>query len=267
MRRRGERWKWFFKSVWMGFILSLSVFVCYALALSPDDVLEMLKAGNARFVEQNLRSTCDCTGEECTACIDREWREENNCNLTTPEQLACLKAGQHPIATIISCSDSRIIPETIFDVGMEDIFVIRVAGNTIDKVALGSIEYGVAHAHTPLLVVLGHQHCGAVTATVNSIVEGEKPEGFIRFIVLRILRPALQAIRELGWPTNEEDKEKVIDKAIENNVRYVMKMIQKKSKVVRELVKEGKLKVVGAVVYMEGKEGVARPGEVVWLED
>ena len=98
----------------------------------------MLKNRNKRFLTHNLRSTCIC--ETCDLCINREWREENNCNLTTSEHLACLTCVQHPFATIISCSDSRIVPEILFDTSMEDLFVICVAGNTRDEAALGNIE-------------------------------------------------------------------------------------------------------------------------------
>jgi carbonic anhydrase len=249
-------------------ILGIVLFLCsqYAFAIDPDEAIDMLKAGNERFVSENARFTC--SDGDCVA-IGREYRESNNCNLTTPDQLACLKDGQHPFATIVSCSDSRIVPEIIFDVGMEDIFVIRVAGNTWDDVALGSIEYGVEHAHTPILVILGHQHCGAVTATVNAVIEKEKPTGFIHFIVDRILHPVLQTIKELG---SETSKEELIAEATKKNVEYVKQTVIKKSKVVQELIEEGELGVVGAIAYMEGVESTdpakrIEPGEVVFEND
>jgi len=141
----------------------------YSFALKPDEIIQMLKNRNKRFLTHNLRSTCIC--ETCDLYINYEWRERNNCNLTTPEQLACLAGEQHPFATIISCSDSRIVPKILYDTGMEDLFVIRVTGNTWDDTVLGSIEYGVAHAHTPVLVIIGHQYCGAITATVNAVLK------------------------------------------------------------------------------------------------
>jgi len=110
----------------------------YSFALKPDEALQLLKNGNKCFLTHKLRSTC--VNEGYDLCINRKWREGNNCKLTTSEQLACLFDGQHPFATIISCSDSRIVPEILFDTSMEDLFVICVAGNTRDEAALGNIE-------------------------------------------------------------------------------------------------------------------------------
>ena len=195
------------------FIYLIFGLIQYSFALKPDEALQMLKDGNKRFLTQNLRSTCVC--ETCDLCISREWREENNCNLITPEQLGCLAGGQHPFATIISCSDSRIVPEILFDTGMEDLFVIRVAGNTWDDVALGSIE--------------------------------------------------LSAIKELGW---DAPKEEIIDLAIKKNVKNMINLIRRNSRVVRELEEEGKLKIIGAVVYMEeDPDKNIAPGEVVFEDD
>jgi len=236
----------------------------YSFALKPDDAFQMLKNGNKRFLTHNLRSTCIC--ETCDLYINREWREENNCNLTTPEQSACLIGEQHPFATIISCSDSRIVPKILCDTGMEDLFVIRVAGNTWDEVVLGSIEYGVTHAHTPVLVVTGHQHCEAITATVNAVLEKEWPEGkYIKRIIIKLLPPVLNAIKELGW---DAPKEEIIDLAIKKNVKNMINLIKRNSRIVRELEEEGKLKIIGAVVYMEGdpNKNIA-PGEVIFEDD
>ena len=246
------------------FIYLIFGLIQYSFALKPDEALQMLKDGNKRFLTHNLRSTCIC--ETCDLYINREWREENNCNLTTPEQSACLIGEQHPFATIISCSDSRIVPEILFDTGMEDLFVIRVAGNTWDEVVLGSIEYGVTHAHTPVLVVMGHQHCGAITATVNAVLEKEWPEGkYIKRIIIKLLPPVLNAIKELGWYA---PKEEIIDLAIKKNVKNMINLIRRNSRIVRELEEEGKLKMLGAVVYMEGNpdKNIA-PGEVVFEDD
>ena len=85
--------------------------------------------------------------------------------------------GQHPHAIIVTCSDSRVIPETIFSAGLGELFVIRVAGNVIDDHQLGSIEYAAGHLGSPVVVVLGHTHCGAVDAAINS-----DPEGYIRCV-------------------------------------------------------------------------------------
>ncbi len=111
----------------------------------------MLKDGNARFV----------TDTSILRNVNQERRDY-------------LKSGQNPYAVIVSCSDSRVTPTTVFNAGLGEIFDVRLAGNVVDDDALGSIEYAVEHLNTPLVVVMGHQSCGAVTATYNEVVKGEK---------------------------------------------------------------------------------------------
>jgi len=161
-----------------------------------------------------------------------------------------LTKGQHPFATIITCSDSRVAPEYIFDQGLGDIFVIRVAGNVIEPTILGSIEYGVEHLHTPLLIILGHESCGAVKATLES--EGE-PEGNIGAILKKI-KPAVEAAKK----ANMKDKAELLDLAVRENVRNSYEEIMK-SPVVSHLVKEGKLKIIAA-------EYLLKNGKVETLE-
>ena len=127
--------------------------------INSQKALELLKAGNTRFVSGTLTPKDNYT----------ELREQ-------------LCAGQHPFAVVLCCSDSRVAPEIIFDQKLGDLFVIRNAGNVVDKDVLGSIEYAVEHLGTPLVVVLGHSSCGAVTATCQG---GELP-GHILYIAKRI---------------------------------------------------------------------------------
>ena len=250
---------------WVVLVVMLFSWAQVALSMGPDEALNKLKEGNARFVGQSLYSSCSCVYPGNCDSINRD----RECKLTSPDDLACLKSGQHPFATIVGCSDSRIVPETIFDTGFEDLFVVRVAGNTYDDVALGSIEYGVEHAATPILVIMGHQHCGAVTATVDSLLAFslEGATGYIRSIVLRILSPVCEALVEYGrWPTTPEEREELIALSVKKNVEYVKEVVEKKSKVVQDLIDEGKLKVVGAISYMEGAPGIS-PGEVIFDDD
>ena len=121
---------------------------------SSDEALQILKEGNARFA----------TDKSVLRNINAERRES-------------LKNGQNPYAVIVSCSDSRVTPTTVFNAGLGELFDIRLAGNVVDDDALGSIEYAVEHLNTPLIVVMGHQSCGAVTATYNEVVKGEKVSG------------------------------------------------------------------------------------------
>ncbi|MBQ5564430.1 MAG: carbonic anhydrase, partial [Clostridia bacterium] len=102
---------------------------------------------------------------------------ENNGDISLLKRQDTFQNGQHPYAIIISCSDSRVIPESIFNAGIGDLFVIRVAGNVMDDHQLGSVEYAAHHLGVKLIVVLGHNHCGAVDAAVN-----HNPDGYIKFI-------------------------------------------------------------------------------------
>jgi len=140
--------------------------------------------------------------------------------------------GQKPFVTIVSCSDSRVVPEYIFDENLGEIFVIRTAGNIVDTITLGSIEYGVEHLHTPLLVVLGHEKCGAVTAACAG---GECPPN-IAAIVEKI-KPAVDA----GG--------KEVEASVKENVIKVISEIRQKSEIVRHLESEGKLKIAGMKYY------------------
>ncbi|MCA9730151.1 MAG: carbonic anhydrase, partial [Candidatus Eisenbacteria bacterium] len=122
--------------------------------MTPDQALEALKAGNDRFV----------TGTSLFPHLDRKRRYET-------------AKGQTPFVTVIGCSDSRVPIEALFDQGIGDVFVIRVAGNVCDTDEIGSIEYGVDHLGTPLMVVLGHESCGAVTAVVKDAeIHGSIPK-------------------------------------------------------------------------------------------
>ena len=141
---------------------------------TPAEAWQLLKEGNARFVSGDVRHP--------------------NQNA---ERRSSLTDSQHPVAAIFGCSDSRLAAEIIFDVGLGDVFVIRTAGQVIDDAVLGSLEYSVDVLKIPLIVVLGHDSCGAVTATVESYISGDMPPGFIRSLVERIT-PSVLAGRRRG---------------------------------------------------------------------
>lgn len=201
-----------------GIILSIFILLTFSGFLfagsAGDEALQKLLDGNKRYVEGKFASK----------------------DLSDSRRTEILKGGQHPFATIISCSDSRVPPEHIFDQGLGDIFIVRVAGNVVDPIALGSIEYGVEHVHTPLLMILGHSDCGAVKATIGA--KGE-PEGNIGAIVKKI-QPAVKKAKKKGG-SNEE----VLETAIKENIMNVYADVMK-SPIVKELVHEGKLKIVVA---------------------
>ena len=181
---------------------------------SSDEELQILKEGNARFA----------TDKSVLRNINAERRES-------------LKNGQNPYAVIVSCSDSRVTPTTVFNAGLGELFDIRLAGNVVDDDALGSIEYAVEHLNTPLIVVMGHQSCGAVTATYNEVVKGEKVSGNMESFVKKI--------------TPSVNKNGTIDDAIHTNIDMVVKEISE-DKGIKTLIDQGKVKVVGAYYDLNG---------------
>jgi carbonic anhydrase len=179
-------------------------------AIPADQALARLMEGNARYARNKERHP-----DETLA-----WRRE-------------LQAAQHPFAVILSCSDSRVPPELIFDQGLGDLFVIRVAGNIIGDDELASIEYAVQHLHTNLIMVLGHEKCGAVTAAV----QGETEPGHLKFVVSAI-QPSVEEIRDFPG-----DK---LHNCVLANARRVALQIRESEPVLRELVEKRSAKVAAA---------------------
>lgn len=180
-----------------------------AAALSPDAALKKLMAGNQRFTQQHP-----------------QYPDQSKARLQEVAQ------AQHPFATILSCADSRVPAEIIFDQGIGDIFDVRVAGNIATPETIGSIEYAVALLGTPLLMVLGHERCGAVTAAVkNETLPGE----IGRFV--QAILPALDEVKEK--PGN------AIDNAVTANVLYQVAQLQRSS-LITERLQSGSLSIVGA---------------------
>jgi len=196
--------------------------------VTPDNAKTMLKDGNARFISDNRKRP----------------------NQDAERRKATAEKGQKPFVTILSCADSRVVPEIIFDQGIGDLFVVRVAGNVADTDEMGTIEYGVEHLGTHLLVVMGHSKCGAVTA----VVEGTAVEGSIPALIDNIA-PAASKTRALNPDKSAKD---LIPLTIEENVWQAMSDIFNGSEIVRDLVREKKLMVVGAVYDIES-------GRVKWL--
>ena len=159
-----------------------------------------------------------------------------NDDLSSSKREKLVSEGQHPFATIVCCSDSRVPPEIIFDQALGDIFVIRNAGNIIDPVTLGSIEYGAEHLHTPVIVVLGHENCGAVKATIDG--KGEAP-GNIGNIVDKI-NTSLEKVKSSGV-----SEDKLYDECENENIKNSIKEI-KNSSILKELEEEDKVVIIGA---------------------
>lgn len=196
--------------------------------VSADDALKMLKDGNTRYVEGKA---------------------------THPHQDAARRAltagqGQHPFATVLSCSDSRAPVELIFDQGIGDLFIVRVGGNVAAVDEIGSMEYAVDHLGTPVVLVLGHSQCGAVTA----VVEGPKGHGHLAALVAPIKPAADKAKADNPGAA----KEVVVAAAVKANVLQAMEDVLQKSPVIKAAVKAGKTKLLGAIYELD-------TGKVEWL--
>lgn len=204
---------------------------------SPDQAIKLLQLGNQRFVEGNARHP--------------------HTDSKRLKQAGKENQGDHAYATVITCSDSRVPVEYIFDAGVMDIFVIRVAGNVCDTDEVGSIEYGLAHVNTPVMVVLGHTQCGAVTAVTHALQgKGHALERNIPPLVDNIQPAVKRAMAR--FPDIKGDA--IIPMAIEENVWTGIHDLFMKSPSTRELVLDGKAKVVGAI-YDVGT------GKVNWLNE
>ncbi|BCW95188.1 MAG: carbonic anhydrase [Fimbriimonadales bacterium] len=159
--------------------------------------------------------------------------------------------GQHPFAVVVACSDSRTPPELIFNQGLGALFVVRVAGNIVNEENLASIEYAVEHLKTPLIVVLGHTHCGAVKATVA----GKPLEGHLPHLVAHI-EPVVQSLHRTH-PHLKGDA--LVERVIQENVRHTIRAILERSALVRKQYEAGKVQFAGGVYHL-------REGKVEWLK-
>lgn len=181
-------------------------------------------------VKQSLKKLVD-GNKRCITCRQQNPRQD-------ARRRKEVSKGQKPFAVIVGCSDSRIPPELIFDQGLGDLFVVRLAGNIVDALALGSIEYAVEHLGTKLVVVLGHGKCGAVTAATQS----PDAPGHVDAIV-RAIQPAVKKARKL--------KGDLVDNAIRANVALVTSKIKSSKPILAEMAEKGEIEVVGAYYNIE----------------
>jgi carbonic anhydrase len=183
--------------------------------LTPDQALALLKEGNDKFI----------TDSPMRGVQGRERRME-------------IARGQTPFAILVSCSDSRVPPELLFGRGLGELFIVRDAGNTLDTTALGSVQYAVAELGVPLVVILGHERCGAVQAAVEAVQHGAGFPGSIGQMIEPIIPAVLKA---QGQPGD------LLDNAVRENVRRVVERLRTSSEpILLEPLKAGRLKVVGA---------------------
>jgi carbonic anhydrase len=186
-------------------------------AMTPDEALQMLVEGNARYV----------AGES----TERDLLSEQKATAS----------GQYPFAVVLSCLDSRSTPETVFDQGVGDLFVGRVAGNVIDTNLLGSFEFATAAAGSKLIVVMGHTACGAVQGACDGVEVGNLTA------LLDEIEPAIDAVSTPAGTDRSSANTEFVNRVIETNVNMQVNELLRRSDVIRGLVEEGKVKVVGAV--------------------
>jgi len=193
--------------------------------LSPDEAFARLKKGNHRYVDGGMVSQ-DFGAERTT-----------------------LAGGQNPFAGILTCADSRVAPEYVFDQGLGDLFVVRVAGNFAEEDGIASFEYAVKFLGTPLLAVLGHEKCGAVASAIKVVKDGAELPGHLPHLVEHIFPAVKSAMKEPG---------DLLANSIRQNVLDNIEALKTASPVLSDYVSSGKLKVVGGVYQL-------KDGHVEWL--
>nr|WP_312276971.1 carbonic anhydrase [Moraxella sp. CTOTU46711] len=203
---------------------------------TAEQALEMLKQGNARFVEnvRNPQSTLLASN--------------------------ALTHVHEPFAIILGCSDARVPAEIVFDQGLGDLFVIRVAGNVVAPSQIGSVEFAAEKFGTKLVVVLGHSHCGAVTACVETLINPDQQfSPNLRSIVDRI-RPSVYNLHEIYTANGQDiDAQELINRGIKANVRMSVTQLKHGSRILEDAVNNGSLIIVGAVYDLD-------TGKVTFIE-
>ena len=185
-------------------------------SVAPAEAISKLKEGNGRYTSGNVQHP----GQ-------------------TAERRTELAKTQHPFAAVVSCSDSRVPPEIVFDQGLGDLFIVRVAGNVINDEGLGSIEYTVDHLGTRLILVLGHQRCGAVDAARETIAAKGKAPGHIQSLVAAI-KPAVEA-------TAKDD----LETTIKANVKNVVQALRSSTPILKAEVDSGKIQIIGGYYSLD----------------
>ena len=193
--------------------------------LTPDEALARLKKGNQRYIDGEMKRHDFAT------------------------ERGALAGGQNPFAGILSCADSRVAPEYAFDTGRGDLFVVRVAGNFLNEDVLASLEYTVKFLGTPLLLVLGHDKCGAVDAAIKSVRDNAELPGHLPHLVKSIQPAVKAAMAESG---------NLLANAVRENVRLNVRKLQEASPIVSQYVEQKKVRVVGGIYELSD-------GRIEWL--
>jgi carbonic anhydrase len=206
--------------------------------VTPAEAISRLKEGNERYTRGNPQHPHESIDERTRLAIN----SYENASLIFPDMTKRreeLAKSQHPFALVLGCSDSRVPPEIVFDQGLGDLFVVRVAGNVIDDHSLGSIEYAVDHLAVRLVVVLGHQRCGAVKAAKETIAAKAEAPAHIQSLV-KAIQPAVEA-------TTKGD----LEATVRENVKNVVQALRSSAPLLKVKVDSGELKVVGAYYSLD----------------
>jgi len=199
-------------------------------SLSPAQIIQELKDGNARFL----------AGES----VERDYLA----------QVKSTAGGQSPMAAIVGCIDSRVPPEIVFDLGVGDVFSARIAGNFVNTDILGSLEFATAAAGSKAIVVLGHTQCGAIKGTCDNVELGNLTN------TLANLAPAMYQVDHKQYDPLSSQNADYVNAVTDANVRLTTRNIVNRSAVIRELVTDGKVVVIGALHHVE-------TGEVTFMDD
>jgi carbonic anhydrase len=195
-------------------MITLLPFSLFCMENSPDSMQKLIE-GNRRYVESK-------------AVCHEDWTAKR----------AALAEGQSPFAVVVTCSDSRVPPEIIFDQSLGDLFIVRLAGNVVDELAIGSIVYAVEALKADLIMVLGHEKCGAVDAAIKGLKFKNQIDD-----VLREIRPAVRETRK--------ERSDVLEKTIKANIRNVEEKIKTSKPTLSKSFEEGKVKVIGGYYELE----------------
>ncbi len=197
--------------------------------LTAQEALERLKQGNERFADGETNLTKFLTHQQRSEMVD----------------------SQEPFAIILGCSDSRVPAEMVFDQGFGDLFVIRVAGNIVAPSQVGSVEFAADSFGCPLVVVLGHSHCGAIHSTIEALKNPNTPPSANLMSIVNRVRPSVEILMQTEL---KDDLEKLSMHAVKSNVFASVNQLRHGSAVLESLIAQGKLKVVGAEYSLETGE-------------
>ena len=202
--------------------------------LTAQEALERLKNGNQRFIHG----------------------ETNHQRLLTHHERAEMAETQEPFAIILGCSDSRVPAEMVFDQGLGDLFVIRVAGNIVAPSQVGSVEFAAESFGCPIVIVLGHTHCGAIESTIEALRNPDQAPSVNLMSIVNRVRPSVEILMQTEL---KDDLKKLSGHAVRSNVFASVNQLRHGSAVLENLISKGKLQVIGAEYSLE-------TGEVVFFD-